>query len=295
MKKLLPQLGLLFLLLLPLLGRAQEIRISGRVVDAETKAPIPYVSISLLDEESGALSDEEGYFHFLTSARSTKDSLIVVTLGYNREIVLLDLSKAIELIVELRAKSKSELSVLEYPIFMALPGNQYGFYLNKNLKDKLGKLSAFSFYVDYSGLPHEEFRLRLYKADGPNHSPKTDLLLEPVFIDKIKSRAWNTIDLRSFSMDLPDEGFYLVFEYLSGTGGPNHVAYLDALPEAGAILRLSIAMKECSIWMQGPGHWDLNKGKRGAYVFDAWTLNKTSCEEFRKLANSIKVEVDCTE
>ena len=184
---------------------------------------------------------------------------------------------AIELSVnELSANRKSEL-----PIITGSPGNQYAFYLNNNHREKLGKLSAVSFYIDYRGLPREEFRLRLYKADGPNHSPKTDMLLEPVVVDKLKPRTWNTIDLRSFSMDFPDEGFYLALEYLLVTGGPNRVSYLDALPTSGTILHPFTAVGEYSIWVQGPGHWDLSKGKSGEYIFDSWTLKLITDVTFR--------------
>ena len=91
MKTPLPKLALLFLLLLPLLGRAQEIRISGRVMDAGTKKPIPFVSITMLEEDARTLSDEAGYFHFIILARPKKDSLLAVTLGYNPRIILVEL------------------------------------------------------------------------------------------------------------------------------------------------------------------------------------------------------------
>ncbi len=273
MKKLLPQLALLFLLLLPLLGRAQEVRISGRVVDAVTKAPIPFVSISLLLEDVGALSDEAGYFHFIISAHIRKDSLLSRSLGYKPRIISVELNKANDWVVELSAADKSNTRLLsELPVIIGLPGNQYAFYFNKKQQERLGKLSAVSFYAGYRGVPREEFRLRLYKADGPNHSPKTDILFEPVVINGFKPGTWNAVDLRSFSIDFPDGGFYLVLEYLTVGGGPNRVSYLDALPASGIILSPSIAVKECSIWIQGPGHWDFSKGKRGDYIFDNWTL-----------------------
>ena len=81
MKTPLPILAFVFLLLLPLLGRAQETRITGRVVDAKTKQPIPFASIELRGEGTGALSNEFGYFQLASLEKSSYDSLIITTLG----------------------------------------------------------------------------------------------------------------------------------------------------------------------------------------------------------------------
>ena len=80
MKRLLPQL--LFLLLLPLLGWTQEYRISGRVVDAGTKDPVPFASLSLSKSETGALTDEQGDFKIKVKEQFAEDSLIVTSMGY---------------------------------------------------------------------------------------------------------------------------------------------------------------------------------------------------------------------
>ncbi|GAA4033993.1 hypothetical protein GCM10022409_17850 [Hymenobacter glaciei] len=265
-------------------------------MDAVTKAPIPFVSISLLLEDVGALSDEAGYFHIITSAHIMKDSLLVRSLGYKPRIISVELDKANDWVVELSAADRSNTKLLsELPVITGLPGNQYAFYFNRKHQERLGKLNAVSFYVGYRGILREEFRLRLYNADRPNHSPKTDMLFEPVVVNGFKPGAWNTVDLRSFNIDFPDGGFYLVLEYLTGSGGPNHVSYLDALPASGIILNPSIAVKECRIWIQGPGHWDFSKGKRGDFIFDTWTLKSISCAEFQMFGNAIKVEVERTE
>jgi hypothetical protein len=83
MMKRLPFLALWVLLLLPALSWAQENRITGRVVDAKTKDPVPFASISLREEGTGALTNEYGYFQlaglvvpFSSSAVVPKTSLL---------------------------------------------------------------------------------------------------------------------------------------------------------------------------------------------------------------------------
>jgi len=79
---------LFFLLLgslLPTLGWAQqEGRITGRVVDEKTQDPIPFASINLREEQTGALTNEYGYFQLAMPTKVTEDSVIVMALGYKR-------------------------------------------------------------------------------------------------------------------------------------------------------------------------------------------------------------------
>ena len=77
MRKLLPHLAILFLLLMALLGRAQEIQISGRVVDAATKDPIPFSSVRLCEAKELVTSDEMGYFQIANTFGKGLDTLTV--------------------------------------------------------------------------------------------------------------------------------------------------------------------------------------------------------------------------
>ncbi|WP_072008475.1 carboxypeptidase-like regulatory domain-containing protein [Hymenobacter sp. IS2118] len=89
MKKLLSKIALVFLLLLPLLGRAQETRISGWVVDSATKEPVPFASISLQQTDKGVLSNEKGYFQIQGVLKNQQDSLVCTSLRYRRTSVLI--------------------------------------------------------------------------------------------------------------------------------------------------------------------------------------------------------------
>ena len=84
---------LLFLLLglglLPGRARAQEGRITGRVVNQATKDPVAFASISLRDEGTGALTNEYGYFQLAMPERSPGDSIVVVALGFRRTALIL--------------------------------------------------------------------------------------------------------------------------------------------------------------------------------------------------------------
>src|SRR6476469_6023253 len=104
MMKRLPFLALWILLLLPALSWAQENRITGRVVDAKTKDPVPFASIGLREEGTGALTNEYGYFQLAGLEKTSQDSLIVMTLGYERTAVFIKRGSTEDLIIELKKR-----------------------------------------------------------------------------------------------------------------------------------------------------------------------------------------------
>ncbi|MEM9362525.1 MAG: TonB-dependent receptor [Bacteroidota bacterium] len=73
-------------LLIPILTFAQNRpctnSVSGKVLDAETKAPIPYVTVKVKDSEKYALTDEEGKFS-IKGLCSDTNTLIISSLGYS--------------------------------------------------------------------------------------------------------------------------------------------------------------------------------------------------------------------
>ena len=76
---------LLYLLVIP--GWAQGSRITGRVVDARTKLPIPFAAIELRTKAAGVLADENGYFLVSGLVDVKQDSLTIRALGYTPVVV----------------------------------------------------------------------------------------------------------------------------------------------------------------------------------------------------------------
>ena len=153
MRKLLQIVSFGLLLLLPLLGLAQQNRITGRVVDAKTKEPIPFASIGLLKAGTGVLTNEKGYFQLAGLDKSKQDSLVLMTLGYERYVVLMERNSSNNLTIELTRRYVEEVrSVCRKltdkdikPIdksqqIAGTPGTQYAFYIANEKQSKLGKL-----------------------------------------------------------------------------------------------------------------------------------------------------------
>ena len=64
--------------------QAQDV--SGKIIDEETKAPIPYVTIKY-GANNGAISNEEGDFNIIfPENNSVKDSIHFSSIGYASKI-----------------------------------------------------------------------------------------------------------------------------------------------------------------------------------------------------------------
>lgn len=278
---------LFFALLLPALSFAQENKISGRVVDEKTKEPIPFASIGLKEEQTGALTNEYGYFQIPMPEKNPQDSLVVVALGYFHKAVLIkpgikiqDMiievpKRAIEL-KEVKVVSSAKIKNLDLGsksntpgegMIQGMPGSQYAFFVKNDKGKKLGNVRSVSFYIGENGFPREPFRVRLYKADGNYNSPNTDLLTENIVVSAPKGGEWYTIDLTQYNIEAPTEGFFVAMEWIVSGDKFYTTNFMDNYTPYGQILRPTFEFKESRTWNYTIGRgWSLitlaNNGMR---------------------------------
>ena len=288
MKNLIPKTALVFLLLVPLLGHAQQNRITGRVVDAKTKEPIPFAAIGLLREGTGGLTNENGYFQLVDSGELKPDSLIIRTLGYGRRALLVEPGKAANISVELiRQQLPGFISCPVVPYvadqnatFIAgLSGTQFAFFIGNDKRIQPRKMRSVSFYIGGNGLPMETFRIRIYTADGKKHPPAADLLNEPVFLTASKGGQWYTSDLSRYHIAVPKEGYFVALDFRQSA---EQIARpdLDKYAPSGQIMRPAFDFKDSSMWAYSP-----EKG---------WALLPQSSSS-RRYNAMVKVAVDAVE
>ena len=267
-----------FLLLLPALGMAQENRLSGRIVDQKTKEPIPFASIGLKEEQTGALTNEYGFFQMAMPEKNAQDSLIVLALGYKRMAVLVKRGNAnlADLIIEVpkrvvelanvtvKGGKVSDLSLgskSKTPgegMIQGMPGSQYAFFVKNDKNKKLGNVRSVSFYIGENGFPREPFRVRLYKADGNYNSPNTDILTENVVVSAPKGGEWYTIDLTPYNIEAPIEGFFVAMEWIVSGDKFYTTNFMDTYTPYGQIMRPTFEFKESRTWSYTMGKgWSL--------------------------------------
>ncbi|WP_231590690.1 carboxypeptidase-like regulatory domain-containing protein [Hymenobacter terrenus] len=255
--------ALWLLILLPVIGQAQESRITGRVVDAQTKQPIPFASILLIESGTGTLTNEKGYFQLAGLDKFKQDSLVLVTLGYRRYAVFIERGKVEDMHIELRPKlligipqcpivpytpSRSDATrAAQNEIITGLPGTQYAFFIKNKKQEPLGKFRTVSFYIGKNGFPRKAFRVRIYGADGPRHSPNISLFNEGVFRTVPEEDGWYTRDLSSYNIVAPKEGYFIAVEF----GNADDAAPqpdMDRYMPSGQIMWPSFELKKSNMW-----------------------------------------------
>ncbi len=269
MKTPLLKVALSFLLLLPLLGRAQEVRINGRVVDAKTKQPVPFASLGLRDTDIGALSNEDGYFQLLKPGVFKQDSLVVMTLGYVRKALFVEPGKAENLRVALTPwpagfishhtsgpcrvasspkSAKNDPAITQNDIVIdGISGAQFAFFIENDKRRQLRTMRSVSFYIGENGFPIVPYRIHIYRADGKQYSPGTDLLNERVVIAATKGSQWYTYDLTRYSVATPTEGYFVALEF-EKPGGSSPQPDMDNYMPFGRIMRPTFEFKKSITW-----------------------------------------------
>lgn len=263
MKKRLPLMGLLFLLLLPLLGRAQEMWVSGQVVDAATKKPVEYASMSLRNAQTGTLTDLQGRFRLAGGSTDKPDSLIVMTLPYERYAMAVNTAKCTDLVIEVtqrkgynpdqviisycRVRPKPYSVIPESEQLLFVTDSQYAFFIPNTEHKAMGKLRAVSLFLGDWGLPSTPFRLRIYNANGQDQAPGADLLHGTVFVKAAENESWHTVDLSAYNIPVATEGFFIAVEFAV----PRTIippAELISYPPSGLIMRPDFDSKKSNTW-----------------------------------------------
>ncbi|MEM6736253.1 MAG: carboxypeptidase-like regulatory domain-containing protein [Bacteroidota bacterium] len=80
--------------------------VSGRIIDLETKEPLSFATLGILNQPLGVVTDQDGYFNFNFPNEHLSDTILFSMLGYQTEKVLVQgLSLAQPNIIELVKKS----------------------------------------------------------------------------------------------------------------------------------------------------------------------------------------------
>ncbi len=151
--------ALVAILLAPSLLSAQT-KVSGRIYDASTKEPLPFVNILLKGTKTGTTSDFDGNYTLSTS--DPADSIIVSYVGYNRlaKHIRRGVTQTLNLELERKAFSLTTIEVKpgENPAHRILRN----VIANKNKNDK-NRLASYEYEVynkiefDLNNIP-EEFK-----------------------------------------------------------------------------------------------------------------------------------------
>lgn len=146
---------------------SQVTKISGRVIDADTKEPVPFVSIYFKNTTIATTSNVNGYYTIETD--SPTDSLIISCVGYNKSLkkVIKNKTQIINVDLKLSQISLGEVVILPgenpaHPILKKIIENK-----QKNNKDKL------------SGYQYEVYNKLEFDVDNITENFKKKKILKP--------------------------------------------------------------------------------------------------------------------
>lgn len=199
----------------------------GVVRDIEGN-PIPYVSISVENQNIGTTSEENGTF----SLNLNKDAnLIFSALGYEDKILKASEAKEIvlvkkifefeEITVESRKKNKKATvgkyshQKLEYTLGNTGHDNTHILAKFIEFSEQIRQhpyINSIEFQSN-SQVDNAILRIRIFDVDK-NEIPTEDVVNEDILVTVKKGKRNNTVDLSKYQIKIQEEGIIIGFEYL---------------------------------------------------------------------------------
>lgn len=204
---------------------AQNINVSGKVIDNSTKLPVPFATLGIKGKSIGSVTDEKGLYSFLIeqSAVDASDQLIISSIGYQPFTVPLEKFKQGQQTINLAAAPTTLHTVTIKP--QKFKVKTYGrtssstfmvanMYTERNHKDdNLGKEQAtvlsidkscyikdFNMYLSFNRFQSVKFRLNFYSVkDG---LPDKLIVDKDVLFDVTEKKGWVKVDLTKYDLYL---------------------------------------------------------------------------------------------
>jgi len=173
----------------------------GRVIDAKTNEPIPFVNIGIIEEGVGTVSDEEGLFHLYLEPNKfeSKAQILFSALGYETLYISISeikfvynqypdiiLKPSLVELNEVVVSNKGERFIADNIGYRNYGVKNYGYWkdniaLGGELatrivaKNGLRRLNQFEFEVWYNPSDSLLLRVNIYEDDGTIGKPGTNL------------------------------------------------------------------------------------------------------------------------
>ena len=221
-----------------------QIDYQSKVIDAQTKEPIPFVNIGIVDSGTGTVSDEDGDFHLFLKLNTFHENskILFSSLGYETYYILIkDLKTNDSSYPEIALKPKS-LELNEVVV-----SNKKGRFISDNIgyrdygdknygywkdnvalggelatkilaKSGLRKLNTLEFQVYQNPSDSLLLRVNIYEDDGVLGKPKTNLNTSGKnILVTVKKDKMVRVDLSPFDIYTKDD-FIVSLELLQVYG-----------------------------------------------------------------------------
>lgn len=213
-----------FLALFVLVNFATFAQIKGVVRDSVSGMPIPYVTISVENENFGTTSEENGEFAIHISEKSR--NLVFSALGFERKTV--GISKAAEVKLKPTAFQLDEVVILKrfetrqkeigrsenqiHQAFDNAPRIDIKFFPYLPVYKRTKFLKQVGIVTD-SKIDDATFKIHIYSVDA-NGDPGAELLGRDFIVSVDKGVSKTKFNLMKFNLRMPKEGIFIGFEKL---------------------------------------------------------------------------------
>jgi hypothetical protein len=206
--------------------------ISGRVTDARTGQPLPFVNIGVVGKALGTVSNEQGRYGLAFQEKLAADTVRVSYLGYQPRLLTLRqlqgqpnlaLSPAAVALAEVRVQGKSQFRRVHT---LGNTGNgemSTNTLSNNDLGGQVGtviklsrrptRLRSATFNIARTSQGVVTFRVNIYRLDAHGRPTDTKLLARNIIVTAPAVRGPLTVDLSADQLIL-DENFFLAIEML---------------------------------------------------------------------------------
>ncbi len=219
---------LIIILLLPIFSIAQT-TYKGRITNANTKQPVPFATIGLMQENTGINADENGAFSLVSQSSVRPDSFQVSCVGYQTKKIpvsktdfyAIELEELVTQLKEIKLSSKDKWTIETINKFSG--NGNIGFTTNGSHTQVARLFTSPVENAILTGVRIRKrhysyqsdkaiFRVRIYDIDTTTNGPSTDLCDEVIEINTSEKNI--TIDLEKYKIHIPGKQFFVAVEWL---------------------------------------------------------------------------------
>jgi hypothetical protein len=218
---------IILLLLFPLLIYSQQITLTGHITDKRGQS-LQYVNVVSISKHNGTITNDSGYFVLCIDKN---DSLKFSHIAFEtKTIAVRDFTSGNIILIE-RSQSINEVvikSFSSYPDrvkigffnkdrngeFRLDPGSQIAVFI-ENPRKKAALIESIVFEVKKHGDCESRLRIRLLENYKNLKLPGRDILTDNYILNNRDLRQINSIDISKSKVILPQNGLFVLVEWLS--------------------------------------------------------------------------------
>jgi CubicO group peptidase (beta-lactamase class C family) len=217
-----------------------QFTIKGKILNHSDNLPIAYVNIGVLNSNFGTISNSDGSFSLKISQLNSTKEVLFSAIGFEQqsisiallidgkeniirlkekittldEVVITSVSKKKKYKDQWLGNRKRHLMVQGMMLAdSASAGGAMALLIDK--KKDFSYIQKAALFITRNTRPEFKVRLRFLNVDEANNNvPGEDLFNESIVIQSSKQRGWLDFDLTQYSYRIPQESFFLMFEWI---------------------------------------------------------------------------------